>query len=111
MKNLLFAVLAVAFAFVPVFLAQQDGTTSPITKVEVLEEGVYKYEGASKGFVTFDHNMHKEALDQDCSSCHDAKPAKIDVSSMSAGHGLCSGCHDEVEDMKNVAGCAMCHSK
>ena len=39
MKNLLFAVLAVVVAFVPVFLAQQDGTSAPIVKVEVLPEG------------------------------------------------------------------------
>lgn len=108
MKNLLFAVLAVVFAFVPVFLAQQDGTTAPITKVEVLEEGVYKYEGATKGFVKFDHNMHVEALEDDCSSCHEGEPAKIDVSSMSAGHGLCGSCHEQVDDMQ---ACATCHSK
>jgi hypothetical protein len=108
MKNLLFAVLAVVFACVPVFLAQQDGTSAPITKVEVLPEGVYKYEGATKGVIKFDHNMHKEALDNDCSSCHEGEPAKIDVSSMSAGHGLCGGCHEQVEDM---AQCTTCHSK
>lgn len=108
MKNLMFVVLAVVVAFVPVFLAQQDGTTAPITKVEVLEEGMYKYEGATKGFVEFDHNMHIEVLDQDCSSCHDGEPAKIDVSTMSSGHDFCSSCHDQVNDM---AACATCHSK
>ncbi|MBN2644979.1 MAG: hypothetical protein JXR59_05835 [Desulfuromonadaceae bacterium] len=108
MKNLLFAVLAVVVAFVPVFLAQQDGTNSPIAKVEVLPEGVYKYTGATKGDVKFDHNMHKDALDQDCSSCHKGEPATITISSMADGHGLCGGCHEQVEDMN---ACKACHSK
>ena len=108
MKNLLFAVLVVVFAFVPVFLAQQDGSTAPITKVEVLAEGVYQYEGATKGEVEFDHNMHKDALEQDCSSCHEGEPATIAVTSMAEGHGLCSGCHEQVEDMN---ACNACHSK
>ncbi|OQY18532.1 MAG: hypothetical protein B6I36_06725 [Desulfobacteraceae bacterium 4572_35.1] len=108
MKNLIFAVLVVVFAFVPVFLAQQDGTTAPMTKVEVLAEGLFQYEGATKGIVKFDHNMHKDALEQDCSSCHEGEPAKISISSMSEGHGLCSGCHEQVDDMN---ACNTCHSK
>ncbi len=108
MKNLLFAVLVVVFAFVPVFLAQQDGTTAPITKVEVLAAGVFQYEGDTKGIVKFDHNMHKDALDQDCSSCHEGEPVTIAITGMSDGHGLCSGCHEQVEDM---AACNFCHSK
>lgn len=108
MKNLLFAVLAVVVAFVPVFLAQQDGNSAPIVKVEVLPEGVYKYKGATKGDVKFDHNMHIEAAESDCSRCHEGEPAKIDVSDMSAGHALCGTCHTQVEDM---SACNKCHSK
>jgi hypothetical protein len=108
MKNLVFVVLAVAFSFLPVFLAQQNGIKAPITKVEVLEEGVYKYEGETKGSVYFDHNMHVEALDQDCSSCHEGEPAKIAITDMASGHGLCSSCHDQVDDMD---ACNTCHSK
>jgi len=108
MKNLVFVVLAVVFSFIPVFLAQQNGIKAPITKVEVLEEGVYKYEGDSKGTVMFDHNMHVDALDQDCSSCHEGEPAKIAITDMASGHGLCSTCHDQVDDME---ACNTCHSK
>ncbi|MCK4503662.1 MAG: cytochrome c3 family protein [Desulfuromonadales bacterium] len=108
MKNLAFVVLAVVFSFIPVFLAQQNGIKAPIVKVEVLEEGVYKYEGDSKGSVYFDHNMHIEALDEDCSSCHEGEPAKIEITDMSSGHGACSACHDEVDDMD---ACSSCHSK
>ena len=108
MKNLVFVIVAVVFSFVPVFLAQQQGIKAPIVKVEVLEEGVYKYEGDSKGSVYFDHNMHVEALDEDCSSCHEGEPAKIEITDMSSGHGTCSNCHDEVDDM---ASCSTCHRK
>lgn len=108
MKNLVFVVLAVAFSFIPVFLAQQNGIKAPITKVEVLEEGVYKYEGETKGSVYFDHNMHQEALEGDCSSCHEGEPAKIAITDMASGHGLCSQCHDQVDDMD---ACNTCHSK
>ncbi|MCD6582395.1 MAG: cytochrome c3 family protein [Desulfuromusa sp.] len=108
MKNLVFVVLAVVFSFIPVFLAQQNGIKAPMTKVEVLEEGVYKYEGDSKGNVYFDHNMHQEALDGDCSSCHEGEPAKIEIIDMASGHGLCSQCHDQTDDMD---ACNTCHSK
>lgn len=108
MKNLVFVVLAVAFSFIPVFLAQQNGIKAPITKVEVLEEGVYKYEGETKGNVYFDHNMHVELLDQDCASCHEGEPAKIAITDMASGHGFCSSCHDQVDDMD---ACTTCHSK
>lgn len=108
MKNLAFVVLAVVFSFVPVFLAQQNGVKAPIVKVEVLEEGVYKYEGDTKGNVYFDHNMHIEALDEDCASCHEGEPAKIEISDMSNGHGTCGECHDQVDDMES---CNSCHSK
>ena len=108
MKNLVFIVLAVAFSFVPVFLAQQNGVKAPMTKVEVLEEGVYKYEGDTKGSVYFDHNMHQEALEGDCSSCHEGEPAKIEISDMASGHGLCSQCHDQTD---NMDACNHCHSK
>ena len=108
MKNLVFVVLAVVFSFVPVFLAQQHGVKAPMVKVEVLEEGVYKYEGDSKGSVYFDHNMHNEMLDDDCSSCHEGEPAKIEITDMSSGHGLCSQCHDQTDDME---ACSTCHSK
>ncbi len=107
-NNVIFAVIVVVFAFVPVFLAQQDGSNAPITKVEAPQEGVYKYEGATKGVVEFDHNMHKDALDQDCSSCHEGEPATIAITGMSDGHGLCGGCHEQVEDM---SACNTCHSK
>ena len=109
MKNLAFVVLAVVFSFVPVFLAQQNGVKAPIVKVEVLEEGVYKYEGDTKGNVYFDHNMHVEALEEDCSSCHEGdEPAKIEITDMASGHEACSACHDEVDDME---ACSACHSK
>ncbi len=109
MKNLAFVVLAVVFSFIPVFLAQQNGIKAPITKVEVLEEGVYKYEGDTKGNVYFDHNMHVEALEEDCSSCHEGdEPEKIEITDMASGHETCSACHDEVDDME---ACSACHSK
>lgn len=109
MKNLLFVGLVVVFAFVPVFMSQVDGTTAPIAKVEVQEQtGIFNYEGATKGVVTFDHNMHVEVADKDCSSCHAGESVIVDVSTMSTGHGLCSSCHEEVDDMK---ACTTCHSK
>jgi hypothetical protein len=108
MKNLVFVALAVFFSFIPVFLAQQNGIKAPITKVEVLEEGVYKYEGDTKGTVMFDHNMHIEMLDQDCESCHEGEPAKIAITDMASGHDTCSACHDQVDDME---ACSTCHSK
>lgn len=108
MKNLVFVVLAVAFSFIPVFLAQQNGIKAPITKVEVLAEGVHKYVGETKGSVYFDHNMHQEALEGDCSSCHEGEPAKIPITDMASGHGLCSSCHDQIDDMN---ACNFCHSK
>ena len=106
MKNLAFVVLAVVFSFIPVFLAQQNGIKAPITKVEVLEEGVYKYEGDTKGSVYFDHNMHQEM--GDCEDCHEGEPAKIEITDMASGHEACSACHDEVDDME---ACSACHSK
>ncbi len=108
MKNLVFIVVAVVFSFIPVFLAQQNGVKAPMTKVEVLEEGVYKYEGSTKGNVYFDHNMHQEALDGDCSSCHEGEPATIVINDMASGHGLCSQCHEQTDDMD---ACNHCHSK
>ncbi len=108
MKNLVFIVLAVVVSFIPVFLAQQNGIKAPMTKVEVLEEGVYKYEGDTKGSVYFDHNMHQEALEGDCSSCHEGEPAKIEITDMASGHALCGQCHDQTEDMN---ACKHCHSK
>ncbi|MEA3361886.1 MAG: cytochrome c3 family protein [Thermodesulfobacteriota bacterium] len=106
MKNLAFVVLAVVFSFIPVFLAQQNGIKAPITKVEVLEEGVYKYEGDTKGNVYFDHNMHQEM--GDCEDCHEGEPAKIEIIDMASGHETCGMCHDEVDDMD---ACSACHSK
>ena len=87
MRNLVFIVVAVVLSVVPVFLAQQNGVKAPMTKVEVLEEGVYKYEGSTKGNVYFDHNMHQEALEGDCSSCHEGEPDKIVINDMASGHG------------------------
>jgi len=106
MKNLVFVIVAVVFSFIPVFLAQQNGVSAPMTKVEVLEEGVYKYEGDTKGTVMFNHNMHQEM--GDCESCHEGEPAKIVITDMASGHGTCGACHDEVDDMDS---CNHCHSK
>lgn len=108
MKKLIFALIVVVIALVPVFLAQQNGTSAPIVKVEILEKGVYKYKGETKGIVMFNHNQHTEMLDGDCESCHDGEPAKIEVSDMSSGHGLCGRCHDQTDDMN---ACNFCHSK
>ena len=106
-NNVIFAVVVVVFAFVPVFMAQQVGTMAPMAKVESSSAGVYKYSGDTKGEVTFDHNAHVEALDQDCSSCH-KDGAAITIASMSDGHGLCGECHEQTSDMKQ---CSSCHSK
>ncbi len=106
MKNLAFVVVAVIFSFIPVFLAQQNGIKAPITKVEVLEEGVYKYEGDTKGNVYFDHNMHQEMAD--CEACHEGEPATIAITDMASGHATCGACHAEVDDMD---ACSTCHSQ
>lgn len=106
MKKMGFVVLAIAFSFIPIFLAQQYGTESPITKVEVLEEGVFKYEGETMDAVIFDHNLHIEWLGGDCASCHEGEPEKIEIYDMASGHASCSDCH-VVDDMDN---CISCHS-
>lgn len=49
MKNILLVIVLIVFAFVSVFLAQHDGTNSPITKVNNREPGVYTYTGETRG--------------------------------------------------------------
>jgi hypothetical protein len=105
MKSILIVVVLIVFAFVTVFLAQHDGTNSPITKVENQEPGVYTYTGETRGEVVFNHNVHSEMMD--CTDCHGGTPGKIDVTTMEGGHGLCQSCHNDM----GLGECGICHSK
>ena len=105
MKNTLLVIVLIVFAFVTVFLAQHDGTNSPITKVDNQEPGVYTYTGETRGEVVFDHNTHSEMMS--CTDCHSDTPGKIDVTTMEGGHGLCQSCHNDM----GLGECTLCHSK
>lgn len=63
---------------------------------------------ASQGKVTFNHKAHAEKLKNDCSKCHQGKPAKIAISKDVAHKELCVKCHKE---MGGPSKCGDCHKK
>lgn len=67
---------------------------------------VVTYEN-KKGTITFDHKAHQTKLNNDCSKCHEGKPAKIEVNK-DFGHKTCKTCHKE---MNGPTKCNGCHKK
>ena len=60
-----------------------------------------------KGNITFKHKEHQDALNGDCSKCHEGTPGKFGVDK-AFGHKTCKGCHKE---MGGPTKCNGCHKK
>lgn len=88
MKNLLIALMLVAFAATAVCAAD-----------------VVTYEN-KKGSVTFDHKMHSDKLG--CDACHEGTPGKIEIDKKAAHGDGCKDCH---KDQGGPTKCNDCHKK
>lgn len=66
---------------------------------------VVTYE-SKQGTVTFDHKAHSEK--QDCASCHQGEPAKIELDKKAAHGVACKDCHKKTSGPTK---CKECHIK
>jgi hypothetical protein len=66
---------------------------------------VVTYE-TKQGTVTFNHKAHSEK--QDCASCHEGEPAKIEIDKTAAHGAACKDCHKK---MNGPTKCKECHIK
>ena len=69
---------------------------------------------AKNGNVTFAHKKHQELLKNECKTCHEKGPGKIegfnkDPINKDAAHKLCKGCHEEKK--AGPTKCGECHKK